>query len=54
MNVPSRPIESINPPQEPASFTQPRAPKPNPATAAPVIMPLWSGNHRMPTAIGTT
>ena len=54
MNVPLRPMLSIRLPHDPAILTQPMAPKPKPATATPEIMPLRSGNHRMPTAIGTT
>ena len=54
MKVPSRPMLSMRLPHEPAILIQPVAPKPNPATATPEIIPLRSGNHRIPTAIGTT
>ena len=48
------PMLSIRSPQLPASLIHSRAPKPKPATATPLIMPLRSGNQRMPTAMGTT
>src|SRR3990170_1244074 len=43
--VTSMPWSSMRLPHSPAIFTQPSAPKPKPATATPVILPLRSGEH---------
>jgi len=56
--TPGRPntlvVLSRPPNQDPASLTQMVAPKPNPATASPVIKPFLSENHLTQTEMGTT